>query len=96
MPPSPQVFQGIVSRKIVSVSSKIVYVLRSLYRTKRTSYQSLFLSSQNRSEMVATFLALLELIKAKRIAVNGEGDKTEVTMLARTPRGEREREKEET
>ncbi|MBQ3068723.1 MAG: segregation/condensation protein A [Clostridia bacterium] len=83
LPPSPQAFRGIVSRKIVSVSSKIVYVLRRLYRSKTVDYQSLFTESRNRSEMVATFLALLELIKGKRIAVDGEGDGVQVTMLAR-------------
>lgn len=86
LPPSPQAFRGIVSRKIVSVSSKIVYILRRLYRSKQTSYASLFKESKNRSELVATFLALLELIKAKRIAVSGDGDKAEVSMLARAPK----------
>ncbi len=86
LPPSPQAFHGIVSRRIVSVSSKIVYVLRHLYRSERVSYHSLFTESKNRSEMVATFLALLELMKAKRIAVSGDGDKAEVIMLARAPK----------
>ncbi|MBQ3093869.1 MAG: segregation/condensation protein A [Clostridia bacterium] len=85
MPPSPQAFRGIVSRKIVSVSSRIVYVLRNLYRKKTVSYRSLFTESRNRSEMVATFLALLELIKGKRIKVDGEGDAVNVSMIPGAP-----------
>ncbi len=81
LPPSPQAFRGIVSRKIVSVSSRIAYVLEHLYHSKHIAYRSLFTQSRNRSEMVATFLALLELIKGKRITVDGEGDAVEVTMV---------------
>ncbi len=82
VPPSAQAFRGIVSRKIVSVSSKIVYVLQHLYRSPKVAYHSLFTESKNRSEMVATFLALLELIKGKRISVDGEGDRVQVSMIA--------------
>ncbi len=81
LPPSPQAFRGIVSRKIVSVSSRIAYVLEHLYHNKHIAYRSLFTQSRNRSEMVATFLALLELIKGKRITVDGEGDAVQVTMV---------------
>ena len=80
LPPPVQAFSGIVSRKIVSVSSKIIYVLRRLYRRETVSYDSLFERADSKSELVATFLALLELIKAKRIRVDGEGRDQQVTM----------------
>ena len=41
-------------------------------------YQSLFETAETKSDLVATFLALLELMKARRIRVDGEGDKMEV------------------
>ncbi len=81
LPPSPNAFRGIVSRKIVSVSSRIAYVLQNLYRSKTVTYRSLFTESKTRSEMVATFLALLELIKGKRITVDGDGDAVKVSMI---------------
>ena len=37
-------------------------------------------SAPTKSELVATFLALLELIKSKRIRVDGEGDAQQVQM----------------
>ena len=83
LPPPPQAFSGIVARRIVSVSSKIIFVLRRLYRRPCVSYDSLFDSASNKSELVATFLALLELVKAKRIAVDGEGAAQNVRMLER-------------
>ncbi len=85
LPPPAQAFSGIVSRKIVSVSSKIMFVLRRLYKNERkqTSYNALFQSAQSKSELVATFLALLELIKGHRIRVDGEGEEQTVSMLGR-------------
>lgn len=80
LPPPVQAFSGIVSRKIVSVSSKIIYVLRNLYRHKKIQYSALFEHVNSRSEMVATFLALLELIKASRIRVDDEGNQQFVSM----------------
>ena len=83
LPPPVQAFRGIVARQIVSVSSKITFVLRRLYKEKTVSYPTLFQTAQSKSELVATFLALLELIKGHRIRVDGEGEEQTVTMLAR-------------
>lgn len=80
LPPPPQAFSGIVSRTIVSVASKITDVLGRLYRRSSVSYRSLFQSAGNKSELVATFLALLELIKDKRIRVDGEGEEQYVRL----------------
>jgi segregation and condensation protein A len=81
LPPPAKAFSGIVSRRIVSVSSKIIYVLRRLYKNNIVRYSTMFEKAESRSELVATFLALLELVKANRILVNGEG-KDQVVCLA--------------
>lgn len=80
LPPPVQAFHGIVARKIVSVSSKIVYVLRSLKHAKTVRYDDFFADAETKSDLVATFLALLELMKARRIRVDGEGAGQQVTM----------------
>lgn len=80
LPPPAQAFHGIVARKIVSVSSKIVYVLRSLRQSKAVKYEAFFEGAESKSDLVATFLALLELMKAHRIRVDGEGKSLEVSM----------------
>ena len=74
LPPPAQAFSGIVSRRVVSVGSRIIFVLKKLYRRGKASYASLFETSTDRSELVATFLAVLELMKAKRISVDEEGE----------------------
>lgn len=86
LPPSPQAFHSIVARKIVSVSSKIAFVLRKLRPGNRVSYHALYDGARSKSELVATFLAVLELIKGKRIRVDGEGESQRVTLLD-TPEG---------
>ena len=80
LPPPVQAFSGIVARKIVPVSTKIAYVLRKLYTRTSVSYHSLFDKAESKSDLVATFLALLELIKSKRIRVDGEGEDQQVAM----------------
>ncbi len=74
MPPPAEAFNGIVNRRFVSVTSRIVWLLRRLYKEGQAEYQSLFQSGE-RSELVATFLAVLELVKSGRITI-GDGDRT--------------------
>ncbi len=90
LPPPRKAFSGIVERHITPVSTKIVFVLRRLYRRAKVSYQSLFETAHNKSDMVATFLAVLELIKASRIRVDGEQGKETVTMLTGNRRKDKE------
>lgn len=74
LPPKPEAFSGIVSHKIVSVTSRIIRVLRGLRSRGATKYADLYQDCRGRSELVATFLAVLELVRGKRIRVEGEGN----------------------
>lgn len=60
------VFSDIVEKKIVSITSRVVYVLKKLYKNEKISYCDFF-NYENKSERIATFLAILELVKSKRI-----------------------------
>lgn len=71
-------FNTIVKKKIVSVTSKIIYVLRCLYKSGSCMMDGLFDGMTNRSERVATFLAVLELTKSGRIWLND--DNTVITF----------------
>lgn len=73
LPPKPEAFSGIVSHKIVSVASRIVNVLRGLWKTGTRKYIGLYQDCKGRSDLVATFLAVLELVKGKRIRVENDG-----------------------
>lgn len=81
LPPPVTPFTKIVAKKIVAVSSKIVFVLRKLVRGGRSSLSNLYKTARSRSELVATFLAVLELCKANRIEVEGENDEAEIKLI---------------
>lgn len=79
IPPSPEEFSGIVRRRIVSVSSRIIFVLRRLRGAGAGRYVDFFRGGA-RSEWIATFLALLELVRGKRVRMTGEDGLT-VTLM---------------
>ena len=71
-PVKQESFNTIVKKKIVSVTSKIIYVLRRLYTTGECCTDGLFEGVTDRSERVAVFLAILELTKSGRILLNDD------------------------
>ncbi len=81
LPPKREAFSGIVEKKIISVSSRIIRVMRNLWRKQNVKYSDLFEACNGKSDLVATFLAVLELVKGKRVIIDGEGDSATVTML---------------
>ena len=81
LPPSEQAFSGIVAHKIVSVNSKIIHLMRRLRHGKKLEYHEIFEVCEGKSELVATFLATLELVKGKRIVIEGSGENAVVRMI---------------
>ncbi len=81
LPPPQSAFAGIMERKIVSVNSRIITVMRKLWHGKRVKYRELFEAADGRGELVATFLAVLELVKGKRVRIDGSGNEAKVYML---------------
>ena len=66
-------FEPMMARRVVSVQSRIVVVMKILYRQQRAPFLSLFEGSTDRSEVVATFLAVLEQMKNKRVILEEDG-----------------------
>ena len=81
LPPPIEAFRGIVAHKIVSVASRISFIVDKFKQKKNHRFLSFFEGSESRSEMVATFLALLAMAKAKRIQIDGQGDDVSITLL---------------
>ncbi len=86
LPPPVAAFTKIVAKKVVAVSTKIVFVMRRLVRGGKQKISTLFSSCESRSELVATFLAVLELCKANRIQINT--DKPDAEILIRREHNE--------
>lgn len=82
MPPPIEAFREIVVKKVVSVGSRISKIFSKFSkRGNKTKFNTLFDDAQSRSEIVATFLALLELTKSKKLKVLGDGDETQIELL---------------
>lgn len=77
----------ILSVPIVSIEEKIVYVLRILVRSLKfdtpVSFRVLFGNNKGRSDKVACFLAVLELVKSGRISVSHDGEEDYRVILNR-------------
>ena len=80
LPPSVAPFTKIVAKKIVAVSTKIVFVIRNLWKGGSKKLSALYSTAQSRSELIATFLAVLELCKANRVEIGGENEETEIKL----------------
>jgi len=81
LPPPLDSFKVIVARKFVNVASKVQTVLRKLWNGKKVHFLSLFQDAQTRSDMVATFLAVLELAKTKKITIDGTMEDPDVQII---------------
>lgn len=83
-PPEPRkpedTISKLITRRVVSVASQIVFVLRSLWKKRHVSLKELFRGKNDPSERVAAFLAVLELVKDKRLRVDGDGEDCEIKL----------------
>lgn len=85
--PTQQQFEPLVTAPMVSVTSRVVYILRRMLGGTVAKMEQLFSRSQSRSTNVATFLALLELVRGGRIALDDRG-----ALTMRRTRPERNKE----
>ncbi len=69
-------FEPLVAAPFVSVESRVIHVLRSLARGQVSRLDQLFSPDQEVSATVATFLAVLELVRAGRLEIAGDGGLT--------------------
>lgn len=81
LPPQKTAFTPLVAKPMVSVASRIMHLLRGFYRRGRASLQSIWADNHDRSELVATFMAVLELLKAGRVHLTD--DDTELVFAGR-------------
>lgn len=78
--PAERAFAGIVGHEPYPVTEKAREILNRLMLFSVTRFRSLFLGSTSRSELVATFLAVLELCKTRRISLAGEDEGCTITL----------------
>lgn len=81
LPPPMESFKAIVERKIVSVASKIDYIVNTLKSSKKKRLFDILEHANSRSDLIAAFLAVLELARNKMIYISGTGDETSVSLV---------------
>ncbi|MBQ7254653.1 MAG: segregation/condensation protein A [Oscillospiraceae bacterium] len=79
LPPVLAGFRAIVTKDPYPVTKKAAEVLKRLISRGVTKFRSLFRGSKSRSEIVATFLAILELCRLSSVSI-GEDERGETTV----------------
>lgn len=87
IPPPLDSFRTIVAKRIVSVSSKIKSLVGGLKFGEKRRFSDILRTSESRSDLVAAFLAVLELAKTNHIHLDGEGENLTVELI-KIPEGE--------
>lgn len=80
--PEKKAFYGIVGREKVSVDDMVEKVCKMLYRQKRLKFRSIFKKEDSKPEMIATFLALLEMIKLNKITADYDDERKDFIISA--------------
>lgn len=68
--PRQEQFETITQAPFVSVGSRVIRVLHGLMTGKIKQLRQLFCKQDGRSQTVATFLAILELVRAGRVTID--------------------------
>ncbi|MCK5130388.1 MAG: segregation/condensation protein A, partial [Clostridiales bacterium] len=64
-----------IERETFTVQEKMFLIRKKLLKSKRTSFTDLFTESSTKSEVIVTFMALLELSKLGRIIITQKNKK---------------------
>lgn len=74
-PPPKSNFTGIVGREPVSVKEKAGSLIHKLRKSKKLRFEDVFEEAKHKNEVVAIFLAILELMKLNQILAYEENEK---------------------
>lgn len=90
LPPPVEAFSGVVHTKLISVPSRAIMLLRRLYKKTKLKWNEVF-DRSGRSESVAMFLAVLDLVKSGRVEISDD-NQTLVLCGEQKHRNRKERE----
>lgn len=68
-PPPKEPFEKLLRHKVFSVIEKQSYVLELIFKKEKLKFLEIFNGFFERGEIVATFLAILELVRLKKIII---------------------------
>lgn len=80
--PEKRAFSGIVGREKVSVEDMVEKVCKYLAKQPRLTFSSIFRKGESKPEMIATFLAVLEMIKLNKIKTEYDENQKEFILFS--------------
>ena len=80
MPVGDDPFKDIVEKAVVSVSHKIDNIYSLLSKAGKVRVFDVFQAAKSRSELVASFLAILEMAKNGKIFLSGENEELSIEL----------------
>lgn len=82
MKPEKRAFSGIVGREKVSIDDMVEKICKRLRIKKTITFSSLFTGDISKPEMIATFLAVLEMIKLSKLTATTKEGTKEIMLTA--------------
>ncbi len=69
-----QTLENLLKHKVTPIPVKVIAVMRYLYRYGETEFETILMNNETRSDLIATFAAVLELVKFQRVFLGGDYD----------------------
>ncbi len=81
--PTKRAFTGIVGREKVSVDDMVEKICKKLHKSGRIQFKLLFREEDSKPELIATFLAVLEMIKLNRLYADYNENTKDFVLFSR-------------
>jgi len=82
-PVSVKNFTGIVGRDPIPVFTKVKDFVKRFIKSKKIKFKELFKNIHSKDEAVASFLAVLELVKMNKVKISEKGKEMEITYIGK-------------
>ncbi len=94
--PPEEAVGSMLKHRVTPVAERVVSLMRTLCRRGKMTLEDLLMTSKSRSDLIASFAAILELVKGQRLIIEpyGEGE-DEVYICLRRERRPKSTEKQE-
>ena len=75
-----QTLENLLKHKVTPIPVKVISVMRYLYKHGDSSFEDVLMTNESRSDLIATFAAVLELVKFQRVFLSGDYDNPILTL----------------
>ena len=75
-----QTIENLLKNKVTPIPVKVIAVMRYLYKYGETDFERILLNNETRSDVIATFAAVLELVKFQRVFISGDEENPTLTL----------------